>query len=576
MSDSSYDFIVVGGGSSGCIVAAELAEDPGRRVLLLECGQPAEANPETLHADGYKDAFANDAVMWERFSIPQASCGGQRLFMGSGTGMGGSGSVNGMVYTRGAREDFAEWPSTWHWDEVEPHFRAVEAKLRPHRREPTRFTEACIAAAERVGFSRKEDLNDGALGGVLGYEWMNYEGDRRRSSYVAFIKDQPRPQLLVETGARVRRLLFEEDGPADEPKVRSAGNEEPRPRVTGVEYEVGGEIRRASVRHEVILCAGALESPKLLMLSGIGPPEELALHGVPLRLDRSGVGANLHDHPNITLFFRGKQDVDCNYPQLYGFHRANPESALPEGQSDTCYVFYPARSSLREAMIRLLPSILLPHWLYGSGTLRAAVRGLVRLAFRLGTLRRFVRRVYGIVLILGKPRSRGRLGLRSADPRDQARIDPGYFSDPEDMETMVRGVKLARGIGRAEPLGEWGNKEMAPGRRRDDDAKLARWIRGNAMTTYHYAGTCRMGEDDASVVDPQLRVRGVEGLRVADASVIPETPVSALNAPSMMIGYRAAAFIRASLAGRDGDLEGNTNDAMSSDEEVQRPGAVAL
>jgi choline dehydrogenase len=189
MNVDRYDYIVVGGGSAGCIAAAELSADPSLTVLLLEAGDRAEAHPETLRADGYKSAFANDALIWERFSAPQSACGRQRLFMGSGTGLGGSGSVNGMVYIRGAREDYAEWPTGWHWDDVALDFDAIERVIRPRQRPPTEFTEACLAAAAEAGFAGTSNMNDGNLRRVLGYEFMNYENDDRRSSYVAFLRE---------------------------------------------------------------------------------------------------------------------------------------------------------------------------------------------------------------------------------------------------------------------------------------------------------------------------------------------------------------------------------------------------
>jgi choline dehydrogenase len=341
------------------------------------------------------------------------------------------------------------------------------------------------------------------------------------------LKDRPHSNLVIEAGARARRIVVDNEM-----------------RAAAIEYERNGATFSVRVKRELLVCAGALETPKLLMLSGIGPREEIEPLGIPLVLEVPGIGQNLHDHPNVTLFFHGKRPVDCNHPQLYGFHRANPDSDLPSGQSDTCYVFYPARSSIREAMLRLLPGILLPHFLYPIRALRSAIRSLVKIAFALPPVRKFVERLYGIVLILGKPRSRGRLGLVSADIREPARLDPAYFEDPVDMATMVDGVELALKIARADPLAAWGNAELAPGKRSASRAKVVQWIAKNAMTTYHFAGTCRMGSDPQSVVDPFLRVRGIEGLRIADASVIPTAPVSALNAPSMLIGYRAAQFIR--------------------------------
>jgi hypothetical protein len=247
------------------------------------------------------------------------------------------------------------------------------------------------------------------------------------------------------------------------------------------------------------------------------------------------------------MFFLGKRPVDSFYPQLYGFHRANPESDLPPGQSDTCYVMYPARSSLREAAMRMLPTKL-PQWLYGDASKRAIRAGIAG-ATSLRLVQEGILRVWGCVVILGKPKSRGRLSLASADPAAQALIDPGYFSHPEDMETMIRGVRLGRRIAQAPALKRWGNLPLLP-MRAETDAQIRAFIEGNLMTTFHYAGTCRMGEDAASVVDLDLRVRGVQGLRVADASVVPFTPVSAMNAPSMVIGLCAARRILAAEKGR--------------------------
>jgi choline dehydrogenase len=530
MAETDYDYIVVGGGSAGCVVAGELATRTQRRVLLLEAGQAAEDNPETLSADGYKHAFANDRVIWQRHSVRQAHCAKRSLFMGSGRGMGGSGSVNGMVYLRGSVADFSQWPAGWQWNDVQDEFAELEQKLLLNKRPPSELSEICIAAAEQAGLRRKDDLNDGDLDGVLGYEWMNYQGNRRRSSYVAFVKPllEGVSKLVVLNRARSRRVLFDEQR-----------------RATGVEYEHEGRVVVAMARHEVILCAGTLETPKLLMLSGIGPRAQLAAQNIPVIVEQSAVGENFHDHPNVTLFFKGRREVDFNYPQLYGFGRLNPNTGLAPGQSDTCFVFYPARSSLREATIRVLPSMVLPPALRRIPAISGFVRGGVRAAFFSGALRRLVNHIYGIVVILGKPQSRGRVRLVSAKVERELEIDPNYFGDPEDMVTTIAAVRQARRIAQTSALAAWGNRELIPGARAETDEQLARFIRRNAMTTYHYAGTCAMGTTPSAVVDTQLRVRGVSGLRVADASVIPTVPVSALNAPSMLIGYRAARVIAA-------------------------------
>lgn len=522
-----YDYIVVGGGSAGCIVAAELANDPRVRVLILEAGPPAEEHPETLSADGYKEAFINDAVMCERFSVPQEYAANQRIFAGTGTVLGGSGSVNGMVYTRGSREDYAEWPDGWHWEDNVPYFEAIEKILRPRRRPPTEWTEACIASAEQHGFARKRDLNDGEMSNVIGYESMSYEGDRRRSSYVGFIKEaRERENLTVLSDAHVHRVVFSVDR-----------------RARAVEFDHEGQLKRAAAAREVILCAGALETPKLLMLSGVGPREHLRSFQIPVVADRPAIGSGLHDHPNVPVFFRANRTIDCTYPQLYSFFRTNEASDLPSSQSDTCYVYWPAPSAMRHMMQRMLPSKVVPHALYGPAS-RQTVRSLVGAAFKVGALQRFTDRMFGIILILGKPKSRGTLRLRSISATDHALIDPAYYSDPEDMETMIKGVRIARAIGNEEALAQWGATELMPGKRVTSDRAIAKYVEANTITTYHFAGTCGMGIADSCAVDTQLRLRGVTGLRIADASVIPWTPVSALNAPSMLIGYRAAALVR--------------------------------
>ena len=521
-----YDYVVVGGGSAGCIVAAELAKDSAVRVLLLEGGPSAEEHPETLVAAGYKEAFINDAVMGERFSVPQAHSARHRIFAGTGMVMGGSGSVNGMVYTRGAREDYAEWPAEWRWDAIQDDFRALEQTLRPNRRPPTGWTEACIASAEEHGFTRKSDLNDGNMSNVIGYEWMSYEGEERRSSYVAFIKEAgPRQNLSILTQAKAHRIVFSAER-----------------RARAVEFEHDGALKRVGASRQVVLCAGALETPKLLMLSGVGPAEHLRELGIPCVADRPSIGVGLHDHPNVPVFYKTKKDIDCFYPQLYSFFRTNRESDLPPSQSDTCYVYWPAPSAMRQMMQRMLPPMVIPHAFYGPRT-RALVRSAVGGAFKVGAVQRFTDHMFGIILILGKPKSRGNLRLMSTDVRQQALIDPAYYSHPEDMQTMIKGVRIARAIGGSKGLSAWGAKELMPGARVRSDDALANYVRKNTITTYHFAGSCSMGEGDAFAVDSKLRLRGVRGVRIADASVIPWTPVSALNAPSMLIGYRAARFM---------------------------------
>jgi choline dehydrogenase len=430
-----------------------------------------------------------------------------------------------MVYTRGAREDYAEWPVGWRWDDVVPVFESLESRLRVRRREPTRWTEACIAAAEACGFERRDDLNDGRLYNSIGYEWMSYEGEQRRSSYVAFLRDAgARRNLEVHTGARVERITFDSER-----------------RATAVIYQHEGTTKTAPVGGEVMLCAGALETPKLLLLSGVGPGAELAAMGIDVVADVPELGRNLHDHPNVPVFFRCKATVDCYYPQLYSFFRTHPDAPLAPRQSDTCYVFWPAPSAMKEAMQRMLPAQVLPESLY-DGPAKQWIRRGIGLAFKSSLVRAQVEHLYAIVVILGKPQSRGTITLRDRDPMARALIDPRYFHNPHDLDTMVRGVRLARDLATTPALRELGTVELMPGSWVKSDDGIARFITKNALTTYHFAGTCRMGSDERAVADPALRLRGVRGVRVADASAVPTTPVSAMNAPSMLVGMRAAHF----------------------------------
>jgi len=522
---SSYDYIVVGGGSSGCIVAGRLAEQNIGSVLLLEGGDCAEANPETLSSDGFKYAFANDKVMLDRISEPQAACNDRTLYAGSGKGMGGSGGVNGMVYTRGDKLDFAQWPEGWHWQDVEPAFQQLEKRLRVRHREATSFTELALTAAEAAGFKRKHGMNDGELNGFMGYNDMNYEADKRRNSYVAFVAEPASKNLTVKTKSLAHKIIFE-------------GN-----KAVGIEAVINGKKQTVLANKEIILCAGALETPKLLMLSGVGPKKHLESLGIPVIQDVPGIGSNLHDHPNVTMFFQGRKPVDFGYPQVYGFFRANSGLDLPKNQADTCIAWLAAPITMQESMKRMAPATLLKGKKFFNPFLKGFLRFGLRIVLLLPPVNKFINNLYGIVIILGKPLSRGTLRLASRHVKDPAVIDLAFYSNNTDMESLLNGVEMAKKIAAHEGLKAWGNKPLAPASRSSKREVLKKWIYNSTMTTFHYCGTCSMGDNSDAPVDTRLKLKGFLNLRIADASVIPVIPVSALNAPSMMVGYRAVDFI---------------------------------
>lgn len=523
----AYDYIVVGAGSAGCIITGRLAAETSSSVLLIERGPAAAENPDTMSADGFKYCFANDNVMLDRFSIKQSAMADRIVYQGTGSTMGGSGSVNGMVYTRGDKDDFNAWPAGWQWDDNEAAFSAVEAQLKPQSRAASVFTQAAIDAAVNCGFKHKDDLNDGDLSGFIGHNSMNYQGDRRSSSYMAYIHEKDLPNLTVLTHCITHKVLFDDM------------------HAVGVELEVNGCLRQhVSANKEVILSAGALETPKLLMLSGVGPASELRKFNIPCVLEQEAIGKNLHDHPNVCMFYKGKKKLDFGYPQLYAFFRANKNLAgLSERQADTCLAFFAAPITLRQSMYRMAAAVALPQKLYEMKIFRTLFRVLIDIAFVIPAVINMVDRLYGIVVILGKPESRGQLGLASNNAADQAVIDCAYYQSEADMQTMLDGIAVAQKLAADSKLQAWGASPISAGGHTKNTEKLKRFVHGATMTTFHFCGSCKMGDETDAPVDKQLKLKGITGLRIADASVIPVVPVSAINAPSMMIAYKVVDFI---------------------------------
>jgi choline dehydrogenase len=524
----SFDYIVVGAGSAGAVVAARLSEDPATSVLLLEAGGEADADEITIPA-----AFANlfkTRWDWNYSTTEQKQLEGRRAYWPRMKALGGCSSMNAMIYIRGNRADYDTWRDAhgaagWGYDDVLPYFVRSEGNTRlggpfhgqdgPLHVEDRRYTHplttAWVDSAVSAGFKPTDDFNGAEQEGAGLYQVTCRKG-RRWSTAKAYLEPaRDRPNLTVRTGALVERVVIEGG------------------RAVGVNYQHGPGTRTTYVDAEVVLSGGAVNSPQLLMLSGIGPGAHLREVGIEVLVDLPGVGQNLHDHPAAPLVFRTRDISDLmDHNNLLQFARAKATGTGPlvsnigEGGG-----FWRTRDDLVAPDLQVHVA---PTGFYDNGLHEATSRNVT------------------VAPTLVHVQSRGTLRLRSADPRWHPDIDPGYYDDPVDLDAMVAGVRRLLETVATGPLAEhvagpglptmqgWGDDPT--------DAQVETHLRAYTQTLYHPVGTCAMGGDERAVVDPQLRVRGVEGLRVADASVMPMVPRGNTNAPSVMVGERAADLLR--------------------------------
>lgn len=518
-----FDYVVVGAGSAGCALARRLSDDRAVRVLVLEAGTgdiPRESRIPAANSEMFKTP-----VDWDYTTTPQPGLDGRELYWPRGKMLGGSSSLNSMIYIRGNSLDYDSWADRgckgWSWDDVEPYFVRAEDNERgpvpghgvggpwqvsdPVDVHP--LTDMFVAAGVEAGLPYNPDFNHGDQDGVGIYQRNIDRRGRRASVYTSYLEPVlDRDNLMVVTDARVTRVLVE-DG-----------------RATGVEFVKSGARHTASPTGEVILSGGAINSPQLLLLSGIGPADELEDVGVTVAHELPGVGRNLQDHLAVGCFYETRkgttlQDAGTirDIARWLLFGRGPLTSNLAEGGAF-------ARTDLGEPA----PDVQL-HF----GPVIYEQHGLVEVD----------ERGFGIGPCVLQPHSRGRIGLRSADPFDDAVIEANYLADDHDLHVLVEGVKLSRRIIAGGACDPWRGRELWPGEDVRSDAELADFVRVRAETLYHPAGTCAMGVDDDAVVDPELKVRGIEGLRVADASVMPDVVRGNTNAPSVMIGEKAADLI---------------------------------
>ncbi|WP_019577346.1 GMC family oxidoreductase [Curvibacter lanceolatus] len=525
------DYIVVGAGPAGSALATRLAEgDPAAQVLLIEAGPAKPSFLSVMPAGLALLVPSRNRHNYAYQTVPQAGLGGRTGYVPRGRGLGGSSLINAMIYVRGQREDYDGWAALgcpgWGWSDVLPFFRRSEANQRPggldealHGRQgplvvsdlasPSPVSQAFVAAAQACGLPANADFNGARQEGVGLYQVFQ-QGGRRLDASRAYRGRAPQPNLQVLAEVRVNRVCFE-------------GR-----RATGVEVADRDGVRVLTARREVILSAGAIASPQLLCLSGIGPADELARLGIPLVADAPQVGQNLQDHLDYSLNLR------LNGPGLFGW---GPRGTL--------------RSLAALPAFRQGRGFLTTNGAEAGGFVRSSPqleRPDLQLHFCVSNVDDHGRRKHlatGVALHVCalRPHSRGSVRLASANPADMPLIDPAFLSHPDDLPLLIQGVRLARRILRSPPFAGLGGRPIYGTLDDESDDALAALIRAQSDTIYHPVGTCRMGTDPASVLDPALRVRGVSGLRVADASIMPTLVSGNTQAPSAMIGERAADLI---------------------------------
>jgi choline dehydrogenase len=533
---AAFDYVVVGAGSAGCAVAARLSEDPGKQVLLIEAGgrdRDINIHIPMMVAKLLKD----ERLTWPFMTEPQPQLNGKAQLWARGKVLGGCSSINGNLFVRGDPAEYDTWRDQgcvgWSYQDLLPVFKRLEdypegdpasrgrggAVGCKHIERFDELADAFVDACEQSGYARVADYNDGDHYEGAFYLQYSTRNGLRSSAAVAYLKPaKNRPNLTVLTEGTVTRVTL--DGK----------------RATGVECATGGARQVIRARREVILCAGPLQSPKLLELSGIGNAEILEGFGIAAVHHLPSVGENLRDHPNVRTTYQ------CAKPITINDVLRSPVKKLREGLR---FVFK------REGLLTICSATAAMNYRANPGAARPDM--VVRL-HPLSGKDRYARTPqlgldpfpgfsFGVAVL--QPRSIGTLHISSPDPFVQARMDPRYLSHEADAQMFVEGVRLSRKLADAPAFKPLVVRETRPGVDAQDDAAILDYVKSSAQTSWHMCGTCKMGVDEQSVVDPQLKVRGIDGLRVADSSIFPTIPSSNTNIPSILVGEKAADLIKA-------------------------------
>ena len=528
-----FDYIIVGAGSAGCVIAARLSEDPNVKVLLLEAGGPNK-HPYLKMPLGFLKAVVDPRFNWGFLTEPEPGLGGRQLPLPRGRVLGGSSSINGMFYMRGHPGDYDQWrqmgANGWGFADVLPYFKRMEKSWRGEGKyhgaagpvevnsisSPLLLHEPLMEAAPKAGFPTSEDLaGDNPEGFARGEQTIDGRG-RRVSAATAYLKPaMGRPNLEVRTGALTHKVVFD-------------GN-----RAVGVDYEIGGERKTVRCRREVVISGGAFNSPHLLMLSGIGPAAELTEMGIKVVAHSPGVGRNLSEHANVSLEWDARQPVTflrhLRFDKLVAstLRWAVLGTGPMATQLNSCNIVVRTRPDYDRPDLQVMAN---------------PIRFDAKIWFPGFTERQS--HVFWAGLVALHPHSRGWVRLKSADARDLPAVQLNLMTDPADLAQMRDAIRAVRRIYRTEPQGSLIGNERLPGEAVESDADLDAFIRATCYVAMHPVGTCAMGMGIESVVDSELKVIGVEGLRVADASVMPTVPGGNTNAPTMMVGEKAADLIR--------------------------------